>query len=100
MYSKFGRLGPIGALMVIFAAIALTACGSGDPVIQTVIVEKEVEKQVDVIQTVIVEKEVDVLQTVIVEKEVEKEVETIVTATAEAYGAGPGSRVFVNPQDA
>ena len=112
MYSKFGRLGPIGALMVIFAAIALTACGSGDPVIQTVIVEKEVdvvqtvvvevEKEVDVVQTVVVEveKEVDVVQTVIVEKEVEKEVETIVTATAEAYGAGPGSRVFVNPQDA
>ena len=91
------------------AIIGLTACGSTETVIQTVEVIKEVVKEVEVVQTVEVdvvrtievEKQVDVVRTVEVEKKVDVvrtvEVETIVTATAEAYGAGPGSRVYAQP---
>jgi peptide/nickel transport system substrate-binding protein len=63
------------------------ACGAAAPpekVIETVIVEKEVE----VVETVIVEKEVEVVETVIVEKEVEviKEVIVEVDPTAPVRG--------------
>ncbi len=92
MYSKYGRLKVTGLAAAMLAILGLVACGSTETVVETVIVEK----QVDVVQTVIVEKPVDVVQTVIVDKRVE----TVVTATAEAYGAGPGSRVFVQPQNA
>ena len=81
MHLKFSRLGPIGLLMAMVAIIALTACGSSDPVIQTVIVEKEV---------VVIEKG----DTVVVTEKV------VVVATAAAYGSGPGSRAYAEPQKA
>ena len=100
-------------MMALMVAVALAAFGCGDgetivekevPVVQTVIVEKEVagetmivEKEVQVIQTVvvtkegetmIVEKEVPVIQTVVVTKEgetkiVEKEVPVIQTVVVQ-----------------
>ena len=83
---------------VALAALAVWACGEtvvqtvvverevqvqGETVIQTVVVEKEVEVAVTEIQTVVVEKEVQVagetvVQTVIVEKEVQVAGETVV----------------------
>lgn len=88
---------------VAIAALAAWACGEtviqtvvverevqvqGDTVIQTVVVEKEVEVPVTEVQTVVVREEVEVrgetvVQTVVVEKEtvVEKEVEKIVEQT-------------------
>ncbi len=67
---------------VCIAALAAWACG--ETVIQTVVVEKEVQVQGEtVIQTVVVEKEVQVagetvVQTVVVEKEVQVAGETVV----------------------
>ena len=65
-----------GAAMAIALALAalVFACGGETIVVQTVEVEKVVER--DVIQTVVVEKEVQVagetvIQTVVVEKEVQ-----------------------------
>ena len=80
------------AAMVAGAAVAVTACGGTETVIQTVVVEKQVvvEKEIPgetVVQTVVVEREVmvegqTVVQTVVVEKEVvvEREVagETVI----------------------
>ena len=69
------------ASAVAIAALAAWACG--ETVIQTVVVEKEVQVQGEtVIQTVVVEKEVQVagetvVQTVVVEKEVAVEVEVV-----------------------
>ncbi len=68
-------------LMVAGMSAALIACGSTETVVQTVVVEKQVE--VAVPQTVVVEKEVivqgeTVVQTVVVEKEVMVEGETVV----------------------
>lgn len=97
------------ALALVLSAIVF-ACGTETVVVQTVEVEKVVER--DVVQTVVVEKQVEVagetvVQTVVVEKEVAvevevvkeveveviREVEVVVTATAEAYGAGAGAQV-------
>ena len=70
------------ASAVAIAALAAWACG--ETVIQTVVVEKEVQVQGEtVIQTVVVEKEVQVagetvVQTVVVEKEVQVAGETVV----------------------
>ena len=67
-------------LVAVFAAIGI-ACG-GETVIQTVVVEKEVQVQsAPVIQTVVVEKAVPgetVVQTVVVEKEVQVAGETVI----------------------
>ena len=70
----------IAAVLMIVAALAAAsiACSGSETVIQTVVVEKEVEVERKVVQTVIVEKEVavqgeTVVQTVVVEKEVEVE---------------------------
>jgi peptide/nickel transport system substrate-binding protein len=71
------------------------ACGGETKtvtIVETVIVEKEVVVQTDVIQTVVVEKQVKgdtIVQTVVVEKEivVEKPVDRIVIATAVASEA-------------
>ena len=74
---------PISLIAV--ASLAVIACGSTETVIQTVVVEKQVE--VAVPQTVVVEKEViiqgeTVVETVVVEKEVivegETQVQTVV----------------------
>ena len=99
----------IGGL--ILSLMAVIACGSERIVEVTVEVEKEVVREVPVVQTVEVEKAVEVVrevvQTVEVEKEVVREVavvqtvevekevvrEVVVTATAEAYGAGAGTEV-------
>ncbi len=90
---RFGKLSALAALFVGGATIAAVACGgeaAATPkpqvVIQTVVVEKPVEKIVE--KTVIVEKAVEkivekiVQQTVIVEKPVEKIVEKVVVQTA------------------
>ena len=65
---------------VVIAALAAWACG--ETVIQTVVVEKEVQVQGEtIIQTVVVEKQIKgetVVQTVVVEKEVEVMGETVV----------------------
>ncbi len=65
---------------VVIAALAAWACG--ETVIQTVVVEKEVQVQGEtIIQTVVVEKQIQgetVVQTVVVEKEVEVMGETVV----------------------
>ena len=57
----------------------VSACGTAQPetvtVVETVVVEKEVEKEVKVVETVEVEKEVKVVETVEVEKVVEVEKE-------------------------
>jgi spermidine/putrescine-binding protein len=74
------------ALLVVTAMLA-SACAPATPetIVKTVIVEKEVEKEVVVVETVevevVVEKEVEVI--VVEEVEVEKEVEVVVTATPE-----------------
>ena len=65
------------------AAIGVMACGSDDPevVVQTVVVEREVQVEVPVVQTVEVERLVEgetVVQTVVVEREVLVEGETVV----------------------
>ena len=68
------------ASAVVIAALAAWACG--ETVIQTVVVEKEVQVQGEtIIQTVVVEKQIQgetVVQTVVVEKEVEVMGETVV----------------------
>lgn len=66
---------------VAIAALAAWACG--ETVIQTVVVEKEVQVQGEtVVQTVVVEKQVEVpvteIQTVVVEREVEVAGETVI----------------------
>ena len=65
---------------VVIAALAAWACG--ETVIQTVVVEKEVQVQGEtIIQTVVVEKQIQgetVVQTVVVEKEVEVMGETVI----------------------
>ncbi|MFN8458412.1 MAG: ABC transporter substrate-binding protein [Anaerolineae bacterium] len=65
----------LAVVSVVLALIA--ACGAAQPetvkVVETVIVEKEVEKEVEKIVTVQVEKEVEKIVTVQVEKEVVKE---------------------------
>ena len=71
-------LGAVAALI----AVAAWAC-SGETVVQTVVVEKEVQVQGEtVIQTVVVEKEIEVpvteIQTVVVEREVEVAGETVI----------------------
>ncbi len=63
-------------------ATAAIACGGGETVIQTVVVEREVPGET-VVQTVVVEREVQVagetvVQTVVVEKEVEVAGETVI----------------------
>lgn len=68
---------PLGAVLVMFGL----ACGGAEqaPVVQTVVVEKQVERLV--VQTVLVEKAVEkqVVQTVVVEKPVERQlVQTVV----------------------
>ena len=68
------------ALALVLTAVVF-ACGSETIVVQTVEVEKVVER--DVVQTVVVEKEVQVagetvIQTVVVEKEVEVAGETVI----------------------
>jgi ribose transport system substrate-binding protein len=64
-------------IVVVLAAMAvLAACGPAptpETIVQTVVVEKEVEKEVKVIETVEVEKEVKVVETVEVEVEVPAE---------------------------
>ncbi len=74
------------------------ACGSSEPevIVQTVEVERVVEKEVKVVETVeverVVEKEVKVVETVEVEKVVEKEVkvvETVVVPATQAPVAAP-----------
>ena len=83
---------PLSFAVLLIVVVALSACASATPqiiekevvvekpVIQTVIVEKEVQTEVEkkVVETVVVEKEVQVekkvVETVIVEKIVEKEV--------------------------
>jgi len=79
-------------LAAAIASISAAACGGTEQMIQTVVVEKPIERQV--VQTVLVEKPIErqVIQTVLVEKPiekqvlqtvvVEKEVKTVVTATA------------------
>ena len=108
-------------LALSLAIVSLLACGGETiTVVETVVVEKEVSVKGDtVIETVEVEVVVKgdtvietvevsvkgdtVIETVIVEKRVEVEkkvdVETIVTATAESYGSGAGSRAYSNPRD-
>ena len=72
----------MGAVVALIAIVAM-AC-AGETVIQTVVVEKEVQVAGEtVIQTVVVEKEVQiagetVIQTVVVEKEVQIAGETVV----------------------
>ena len=65
--------------LLVIASMVLGACATPAPetIIQTVEVEKEVEKEVTVIETVEVEKEVTVVETVEVEKEVTV-IETVV----------------------
>ncbi|MBI4306217.1 MAG: hypothetical protein HY678_07845 [Chloroflexi bacterium] len=86
----------VPAALGVFGASALigliaAACGGTETVVQTVVVEKQVEKPV--VQTVVVEKPVEkvVQQTVVVEKPVEKVVQQTVvvvqTATPTAAGA-------------
>ena len=70
------------ASAVAIAVLGAWACG-GETVIQTVVVEKEVQVQGEtVVQTVVVEKEIEVpvteIQTVVVEREVEVAGETVV----------------------
>ncbi len=74
------RLAALTALAAV-SSIAVLACGSETTVVQTVVVERQVE--VPVPQTVVVEKEVmvegeRVIQTVVVEKEVIVETEKVV----------------------
>jgi len=71
MHLTFSRLGPIGLLMAMVAIIALTACGSSDPVIQTVIVEKKVT----VVETVIIKEKGD---TIVVTEKGDTVVETVI----------------------
>ena len=80
------RLRFITASLLVLAALGLVACGgeTTTTVVETVVVEKEV----------VVEVEKEVIKEV--EKVVEKEV--VVVATAAAYGSGPGSRAFAEPQ--
>ena len=67
------------AVLVVFGLIAAQCGAAPTPetvtVVETVVVEKEIEKQVTVIETVEVEKEVPVVETVEVVKEVEVPVE-------------------------
>ena len=67
---------PILAIVITIAAafaLASIACSESETVIQTVVVEKEIEVERKVVQTVVVEKEVAVHgETVIVEKSVER----------------------------
>ncbi len=72
------------AIASVASVAAAIACGSTETVVQTVVVERQVE--VPVPQTVVVEKEVIVegetqIQTVVVEKEIVKEVERPVVQT-------------------
>jgi len=64
-------------IVVVTTALLIASCGGAAPtpqtVVQTVVVEKEVQKEVKVVETVEVVKE----------KEVVKEVEVVVTPTAE-----------------
>ena len=74
------KSGAAMAIALVLSAI-LFACGSETIVVQTVEVEKVVER--DVVQTVVIEKEVQVagetvIQTVVVEKEVQVAGETVV----------------------
>ena len=100
----------IGSLMT--AAIAAIACGGTETVVETVVVEKEVQVEVPVtveverevlvqgetvVQTVVIEKEVQVrgetvVQTVVVEKEVPVEVEVEVEVTPTPAPRGPIGR--------
>ena len=60
--------------LLIVVSMVLAACGPApepETVVETVVVEKEVEKEVTVVETVEVEKEVTVVETQVVEKEVE-----------------------------
>jgi multiple sugar transport system substrate-binding protein len=67
------------AVLVVFGLIAAQCGAAPTPetvtVVETVVVEKEIEKQVTVVETVEVEKEVQVVETVEVIKEVEVPVE-------------------------
>jgi multiple sugar transport system substrate-binding protein len=66
------------AVLVVFSLMAAQCGPTPTPetvtVVETVVVEKEIEKQVTVVETVEVEKEVQVVETVEVVKEVEVEV--------------------------
>jgi len=78
--------------MAVMAAIA--ACGAQPTpetvtVVETVVVEKEVQKEVKVVETVEVEKEVKVVETVEVEKEVVKAVRPIIY---NSYNSDPEPR--------
>ena len=78
---------PLGALALLGAGA--WACGSETTVVQTVVVEREVQVPGEtVIQTVVVEKEVVVEQTVIVEREVMMEEKPEPTATSVPSSAG------------
>ena len=65
-------------LPTLLALVLVTACTREVQVVQTVEVERVVEKEVQVVQTVeverVVEKEVEVIRTVEVEKQVDREV--------------------------
>ena len=69
-------------LAVAVAIAALSAWACGETVVQTVVVERQVEVPVTEVQTVVVERQVEVpvteVQTVVVEKEVQVAGETVV----------------------
>ena len=81
--------------LILGLSVVAFACGSETIVVQTVEVEKIVEREV--VQTVVVEKEVEKEVKVEVEVTREVEVQVVVTATAEAYGAGAGAEVIAAP---
>ena len=89
LFDMFKRKGVAGGLLAICVAAAfVTACGGTETVVERVVETVEVEKVVDreIVQTVVVEREVvveveklvQVVQTVVVEKEVQVAGETIV----------------------
>ena len=78
IHHKFNPIIAIVLVIVVSFAAASIACSGSETVIQTVVVEKEIEVERKVVQTVVVEKEVvvhgeTVVQTVLVEREVEVE---------------------------
>jgi len=80
--------------LLVLLSMVFTACAPGTPQV----IEKEVVVEKPVIQTVVVEKEVAIPQTVVVEKEIEKEivktvvVEKVVEATPQSGGTMTWSR--------
>jgi TRAP-type uncharacterized transport system substrate-binding protein len=89
MVRRFGGL----ALLGLITALVAAACGGSAPAPETIVIEKEVIKEVEVEVVTEVIKEVEVL----VETEVVREVEVLVEVTATPT-AGPVATPTTNPE--